>query len=40
LYLRKARGENRSCRIYDSPCLPEADATFAIRPDGIGDADE
>lgn len=40
LYLRKGRGENRICKIYDSPCLPESEAMFAINPDGIGDAKE
>lgn len=38
LYLRKGRGETRICKIYDSPCLPEAEAMFAINPDGIGDS--
>eukprot|EP00189_Rhodosorus_marinus_P004864 CAMPEP_0113970686 /NCGR_PEP_ID=MMETSP0011_2-20120614/11451_1 /TAXON_ID=101924 /ORGANISM="Rhodosorus marinus" /LENGTH=369 /DNA_ID=CAMNT_0000985363 /DNA_START=81 /DNA_END=1188 /DNA_ORIENTATION=+ /assembly_acc=CAM_ASM_000156 len=37
LYLRKGRGENRICKIYDSPSLPEAEATFAIGEDGIID---
>ena len=37
LSLRKGRGECRICKIYDSPCLPEAEAMFAINPDGIGD---
>lgn len=37
LYLRKGRGETRICKIYDSPCLPEAEAMFAINNDGIGD---
>lgn len=37
LYLRKGRGETRICKIYDSPCLPEAEAVFAIHADGIGD---
>ncbi|KAL5464085.1 hypothetical protein EMCRGX_G033045 [Ephydatia muelleri] len=40
LYLRKGRGETRICKIYDSPCLPESEAMFAINPDGIGDAKE
>ncbi|PJF17429.1 Rad51 recombination DNA repair [Paramicrosporidium saccamoebae] len=40
LYLRKGRGETRICKIYDSPCLPEAEAMFAILPDGIGDGNE
>lgn len=34
------RNETRMCKIYDSPCLPEAEAMFAINPDGIGDAKE
>lgn len=38
LYLRKGRGENRICKIYDSPTLPEAEATFAIAEEGITDA--
>ncbi|KAB7494244.1 DNA repair protein RAD51-like protein A [Armadillidium nasatum] len=38
LYLRKGRGETRICKIYDSPCLPEAEAVFGIYADGIKDA--
>lgn len=38
LSLRKARGENRICKIYDSPNLPEAEATFSISEGGIVDA--
>ena len=34
LSLRKGRGETRICKIYDSPCLPEAEATFAIGAQG------
>ncbi|KAG7158232.1 DNA repair protein RAD51-like 1 [Homarus americanus] len=37
LYLRKGRGETRICKIYDSPCLPEAETMFGIYADGIGD---
>ncbi|XP_075250283.1 DNA repair protein RAD51 homolog 1-like [Convolutriloba macropyga] len=40
LYLRKGRGDNRICQVYDSPCLPATEASFAILPDGIGDAKE
>lgn len=40
LYLRKGRGETRICKIYDSPCLPEAEAMFTITAEGIGDAKE
>merc|ERR1712192_142102 len=36
--LRKGRGEQRVAKVYDSPCLPEGEATFAINPDGVGDA--
>ena len=38
LYLKKAKGELRTCKVYASPCLPEGEATFAINPDGVGDA--
>ncbi|KAJ1845407.1 recombinase rad51, partial [Coemansia sp. RSA 486] len=38
LSLRKGRGETRVCKIYDSPCLPEAEAMFAITAQGIADA--
>mmetsp|Transcript_7890 Transcript_7890/g.19204 ORF Transcript_7890/g.19204 Transcript_7890/m.19204 type:complete len:341 (-) Transcript_7890:215-1237(-) len=38
LYLKKGRGENRTCKIYDSPNLPEAECQYAIREEGIGDA--
>jgi DNA repair protein RAD51 len=37
LRLRKGRGENRICTVFDSPTLPEADAQFAIGPQGICD---
>lgn len=37
LSLRKGRGNQRICRIADSPCLPEADAVFSIGPEGIID---
>eukprot|EP00161_Ancyromonas_sigmoides_P022426 TRINITY_DN6847_c0_g1_i2.p1 TRINITY_DN6847_c0_g1~~TRINITY_DN6847_c0_g1_i2.p1 ORF type:complete len:339 (-),score=79.65 TRINITY_DN6847_c0_g1_i2:439-1455(-) len=37
LSFRKGRGENRVVKVYDSPCLPEAEATFAIMPEGITD---
>lgn len=40
LYLRKGRGEQRVCKIYDSPCLPESEAIFSINADGIGDPKE
>ena len=38
LKLRKGRGENRICQIYDSPTLPEAEAPFALGNAGIEDA--
>ncbi|CEO94238.1 unnamed protein product (mitochondrion) [Plasmodiophora brassicae] len=37
LSLRKGRGNTRVCKIYDSPCLPESEATFSIAEQGIGD---
>lgn len=38
--LRKGRGETRVAKIYDSPDLPENEATFAITSGGINDAKE
>lgn len=38
--LRKGRGETRIAKIYDSPDLPESEATFAITGGGINDAKE
>jgi DNA repair protein RAD51 len=38
LALRKGRGEERVCKVVDSPMLPEADATFTITEGGIADA--
>ncbi|CAK5280511.1 unnamed protein product [Mycena citricolor] len=40
LQLKKGRGNNRTCKIYDSPCLPEMETTFAILGSGIGDPEE
>lgn len=38
LSLRKGRGETRIAKIYDSPDMPEAEATYAITAGGIDDA--
>ncbi|XP_036397674.1 meiotic recombination protein DMC1/LIM15 homolog [Megalops cyprinoides] len=38
--LRKGRGEMRIAKIFDSPDMPENEATFAITPGGIADAKE
>ena len=40
LYMKKGKGDNRICKIYDSPCLPESEATFSINDNGIQDAKE
>ncbi|KAJ2920176.1 hypothetical protein MD484_g137, partial [Candolleomyces efflorescens] len=40
LQLKKSRGNTRLCKIYDSPCLPESETTFAILAGGIGDPEE
>lgn len=37
LSLRKGRNESRVCKVYESPCLPEAEAMFAITNDGVDD---
>ncbi|VDM97742.1 unnamed protein product [Thelazia callipaeda] len=38
IMLKKGRGENRIAKIYDSPDLPENEATFAIAIVGVIDA--
>jgi meiotic recombination protein DMC1 len=40
LYFRKGKGEQRVCKIFDSPSLPESEATFEINEGGIIDAKE
>ncbi|KAK4688474.1 DNA repair protein RAD51, partial [Tremellales sp. Uapishka_1] len=40
LNLRKGRGASRVCKIVDSPCLPEAEAIFAINANGIGEPED
>lgn len=40
LALRKGRGEQRICKIFDSPLFAEAEATFAIGEGGVCDATE
>ncbi|KAK9764527.1 recombinase rad51 [Basidiobolus ranarum] len=40
LSLRKGRGETDICKIYDSFCLPESEAVFAINADGISDPND
>lgn len=37
LRLRKGRGENRIMTVFDSPSLPESDASFAISAAGVCD---
>jgi DNA repair protein RAD51 len=38
LSLRKGQKEKRLCKVYDSPCLPEEEAAYAITDQGIDDA--
>jgi meiotic recombination protein DMC1 len=37
LYLRKGKGEQRICKIYDSPLLPESEAIFQLAEGGVID---
>ena len=37
LYFRKGKGDERVCKIYDSPSLPESETIFRISEDGIDD---
>ncbi|CAK4291549.1 unnamed protein product [Aphanomyces euteiches] len=36
----KGRGDNRICKVIDSPCMPEAECTITLAPGGVCDADE
>eukprot|EP00850_Spirogloea_muscicola_P010868 SM000065S20217 [mRNA] locus=s65:329172:331881:- [translate_table: standard] len=38
LMLRKGKGEQRICKVYDAPSLPEAECTYQITNGGITDA--
>ena len=38
LKLKKGRGDNRICVVYDSPTLPESEAAFSVGPAGVEDA--
>ncbi|CCW68978.1 unnamed protein product [Phytomonas sp. Hart1] len=40
LSLRKGRGDQRICKIYDSPSLPEMECTYSISDQGIIDVVE
>lgn len=37
LYFKKGKGDERICRIYDSPSLAPGDAVFALSEGGIVD---
>jgi len=37
VYVRKSKGETRVARLIDSPHLPEGEAVFAIRTEGVRD---
>jgi meiotic recombination protein DMC1 len=37
VFLKKGKGEQRIAKIYDSPLMPEAEATFQITPGGVAD---
>ncbi|CAK4733405.1 unnamed protein product [Aphanomyces euteiches] len=38
--MKKGRGDNRICKVIDSPCMPEAECTIMLAPGGVCDADE
>ena len=40
LQLKKARGENRVCRVIDSPSIAESECSFSVGGAGIADAVE
>lgn len=38
IYLRKGRGEERVAKLFDSPDMPESEATYSINSGGIVDS--
>lgn len=38
LKLKKGRGENRICQVYDSPTLPESECSFSLGASGVENA--
>lgn len=40
LYLRKGKGTQRVCKIFDSPSIPEGECCFEISEGGIIDYTE
>jgi len=40
LSLRKGKGENRICKIYDSPNLPEQECQYSITKGGIENSND
>ncbi len=40
LSLRKGKGNQRICKVYDSPCLAEGEAIYEISDNGIIDSSE
>lgn len=37
LFLRKGKGEQRICKIFDSPSIPESECIFQLSEGGIID---
>lgn len=37
LYLKKGKGEQRICKVFDSPLIPEGECSFQISEGGIID---
>ncbi|KDO27709.1 hypothetical protein SPRG_07338 [Saprolegnia parasitica CBS 223.65] len=38
--MKKGRGDNRICKVIDSPCMPEAECTIQLTAGGVSDADD
>ncbi|KAL4155372.1 hypothetical protein PRNP1_007482 [Phytophthora ramorum] len=38
--MKKGRAENRTCKIIDSPCMPEVECSIQLYAGGITDSDE
>ena len=40
LFLRKGKGEQRVCKLYDSPCIAEGECVFQLSEGGLIDAQD
>ncbi|GAB9474222.1 hypothetical protein Gpo141_00011358 [Globisporangium polare] len=40
ILMKKGRGDNRICKVIDSPCMPEAECTIQLCAGGVADGED